>query len=76
MRETFEAAALTEEDLFKQDLDAGYLDRYLRAQDPARPRGSPTSWTAGPRRRFRCCRACGGSASTSRARQFSTPSAR
>jgi hypothetical protein len=37
VRETFEAAALTEEDLFKQDLDAGYLDRYLRAQDPGRP---------------------------------------
>ncbi|MDQ7907333.1 NACHT domain-containing protein [Phytohabitans sp. ZYX-F-186] len=36
VRETFEAARLTEDDLFKQDLDAGYLDRYLRAQDPGR----------------------------------------
>lgn len=36
-RDTFEAAALTEDDLFKQDLDAGYLDRYLRSQDPDRP---------------------------------------
>ncbi|BCB82317.1 NACHT domain-containing protein [Phytohabitans flavus] len=36
VRDTFEAAALTEDDLFKQDLDAGYLDRYLRAQDPER----------------------------------------
>ncbi|MEH1125409.1 NACHT domain-containing protein [Micromonospora sp. CPCC 206061] len=36
VRDTFEAAALTEDDLFKQDLDAGYLDRYLRSQDPDR----------------------------------------
>ncbi|BCB87703.1 ATP-binding protein [Phytohabitans suffuscus] len=36
VRDTFEAAALTEDDLFKQDLDAGYLDRHLRAQDPER----------------------------------------
>lgn len=36
VRDTFEAAALTEDDLFRQDLDAGYLDRYLRGQDPAR----------------------------------------
>lgn len=36
VRDTFEAAALTEDDLFKQDLDAGYLDRYLRSQDPGR----------------------------------------
>lgn len=36
VRDTFEAAALTEDDLFKQDLDAVYLDRYLRSQDPER----------------------------------------
>jgi hypothetical protein len=36
VRDTFEAAALTEDDLFKQDLDAGYLDRHLRSQDPDR----------------------------------------
>lgn len=33
---TFEKAALTEADLFKLDLDAGYLDRHLRAGDPGR----------------------------------------
>ncbi|GAA4702513.1 NACHT N-terminal Helical domain 1-containing protein [Phytohabitans rumicis] len=38
VRDTFQVAALTEDDLFKQDLDAGYLDRYLRAQDPDRVR--------------------------------------
>ncbi|MEU8818866.1 NACHT domain-containing protein [Actinoplanes sp. NPDC048796] len=31
---TFEQAALTEADLFKSDLDAGYLGRYLRSQSP------------------------------------------
>jgi hypothetical protein len=36
VRDTFEAAALTEDDLFKQDLDAGYLDRHLRREDPER----------------------------------------
>jgi hypothetical protein len=38
VRDTFHAASLTEEDLFKQDLDAGYLDRYLRSQDHDRVR--------------------------------------
>lgn len=33
---TFDRAALTEADLFAQDLDAGYLDRFLRSQDPDR----------------------------------------
>ena len=32
--DTFEKAALTDEDLFNQDLNAGYLDKYLRAQVP------------------------------------------
>ena len=36
VRLTFERAALSEADLFKLDLDAGYLDRHLRAGDPAR----------------------------------------
>lgn len=33
---TFDGAALTEDDLFAQDLDAGFLDRQLRGQDPGR----------------------------------------
>jgi NACHT conflict system protein/NACHT domain-containing protein len=36
VRSTFESAELTEADLFRQDLDAGFLDRYLRRQDPQR----------------------------------------
>jgi hypothetical protein len=32
---TFDRAALTDEDLFAADLDAGYVDRYLRTVDPA-----------------------------------------
>ncbi|MEJ3744023.1 NACHT domain-containing protein [Actinomycetes bacterium KLBMP 9797] len=36
VRDTFDAAPLTEEDLFTLDLDAGYLDRYLRSQDADR----------------------------------------
>ncbi len=35
VRSTFDQAALTDEDLFAADLDAGYVDRYLRAADPA-----------------------------------------
>src|SRR5262249_38320619 len=35
---TFDAAALTDADLFAHDLDAGFLDRYLRGQDPERVR--------------------------------------
>ena len=34
---TFEAAVLSEADLFRQDLDAGFLDRHLRSGDPDRP---------------------------------------
>lgn len=37
VRLTFEKAALTEADLFKLDLDAGFLDRHLRTGDPERP---------------------------------------
>ncbi|XVV08993.1 NACHT domain-containing protein [Actinoplanes sp. CA-131856] len=36
VRDTFEQAALSEADLFKSDLDAGYLGRYLRSQSPDR----------------------------------------
>lgn len=36
VRHTFEVAALTEDDLFAQDLDAAYLARHLRGQDPDR----------------------------------------
>lgn len=34
VRDTFDAAGLTEKDLLKQDLDAGFLDRLLRDTDP------------------------------------------
>jgi hypothetical protein len=34
VRATFDRAALTDEDLFAADLDAGYVDRYLRRVDP------------------------------------------
>jgi len=34
VQDTFDRATLTEQDLFAQDLDAGYLDRHLRGQDP------------------------------------------
>ncbi|WP_370969437.1 NACHT domain-containing NTPase [Amycolatopsis sp. cg9] len=34
VRETFECAALTDDDLFAADLDAAYLDRYLRRSVP------------------------------------------
>lgn len=34
VRKTFDEAALTDEDLFAFDLDAGYLDRYLRRAVP------------------------------------------
>lgn len=34
VQDTFDQATLTEQDLFAQDLDAGYLDRHLRGQDP------------------------------------------
>lgn len=37
VRETLEKAALTDQDLFDLDLDAGYLDRHLRAAVPDRP---------------------------------------
>jgi hypothetical protein len=33
--DTFRNASLSEEDLFKSDLDAGYLDRFLRMASPA-----------------------------------------
>lgn len=33
---TFESATLSEEDLFRRDLDAGFLDRFLRSKDPDR----------------------------------------
>ncbi|MBV1855614.1 NACHT domain-containing protein [Catellatospora tritici] len=33
---TFRAASLNEADLFARDLDAGYLDRHVRSQDPGR----------------------------------------
>ncbi|MEV0650830.1 NACHT domain-containing protein [Phytomonospora sp. NPDC050363] len=36
VRTTFDVAELTEADLFAQDLDAGYLERFLRGQDPDR----------------------------------------
>ncbi|SNY41886.1 NACHT N-terminal Helical domain 1-containing protein [Paractinoplanes atraurantiacus] len=36
VRDTFEQAALSEADLFKSDLDAGYLGRYLRSQSSDR----------------------------------------
>ncbi|GAA4468518.1 NACHT domain-containing protein [Phytohabitans houttuyneae] len=38
VRETVQNARLTDDDLFRQDLDAGYLDRYLRSQDADRAR--------------------------------------
>jgi NACHT conflict system protein/NACHT domain-containing protein len=37
VRATFDRAGLTNEDLFAADLDAGYIDRYLRRLDPAVP---------------------------------------
>lgn len=37
VRATFDRAALTDEDLFAADLEAGYVDRYLRRVDPAAP---------------------------------------
>lgn len=36
VQSTFEAAALVDADLFVHDLDAGFLDRHLRRQDPHR----------------------------------------
>lgn len=45
---TFDAAALTEADLFAQDLDAGFLDRHLRRQDPDRVRVAGLSMDAAP----------------------------
>lgn len=36
VRDTFDNAKLTEADLFAQDLDAGYLEKFLRGQDPGR----------------------------------------
>ncbi|MDG4834589.1 NACHT domain-containing protein [Solwaraspora sp. WMMD1047] len=36
VRDTFAAAALTERDLFRLDLDANYLNRHLRSGDPGR----------------------------------------
>ncbi|MFF5083842.1 NACHT domain-containing protein [Actinoplanes sp. NPDC000266] len=36
VRDTFEQAALSEADLFKSDLDAGFLGRHLRSQSPDR----------------------------------------
>jgi hypothetical protein len=41
VRSTFEAAVLTEAALFDQDLDAGFLDRHLRSQDPDGHYGAP-----------------------------------
>ena len=38
VRDTFERAALTEADLFAQDLDAVFLHRHLQGQDPERTR--------------------------------------
>lgn len=38
VRHTFDQAALTDDDLFDFDLDAGYLDRYLRTAVPGVPR--------------------------------------
>ncbi|HET8658692.1 MAG TPA: NACHT domain-containing protein [Micromonosporaceae bacterium] len=43
---TFTTAALTDADLFAQDLDAGFLDRYLRGQDPERALRSALSEAA------------------------------
>lgn len=34
VRATFDRAALTDDDLFAADLDAGYIDRFLRRADP------------------------------------------
>lgn len=44
---TFDAAELTEAALFELDLDAGYLDRHLRRQDPDRVRVAGLSTDAG-----------------------------
>lgn len=47
VRSTFDAARLTEAALFELDLDAGYLDRHLRQQDPDRVRVAGLSTDAG-----------------------------
>lgn len=47
VRSTFDAARLTEAALFELDLDAGYLDRHLRRQDPDRVRVAGLSTDAG-----------------------------
>ncbi|MEU5549845.1 NACHT domain-containing protein [Micromonospora sp. NPDC047793] len=46
VRLTFTTAALTDADLFAQDLDAGYLDRHLRSQDLGRAQRSGLSEAA------------------------------
>jgi len=46
-RLTFDIVALTEADLFAQDLDAGYLCRHLRTQDPDRIRVAGLSAAGG-----------------------------
>ncbi|GIG68704.1 ATP-binding protein [Phytomonospora endophytica] len=47
VRTTFDNAELTEADLFAQDLDAGYLERFLREQDPTRKERAGLSGAGG-----------------------------
>jgi hypothetical protein len=60
VRHTFDRAALTDDDLFDFDLDAGYLDRYLRSAVPEVPRERGLS-EAGAAFYDRLLRECAGS---------------
>jgi hypothetical protein len=48
VRDTFELASLTDEDLFAHDLNAGYVDRALRGAVPEMPRRAGLSMAADP----------------------------
>src|SRR5215475_6451526 len=48
VRDTFEGAALTDEEIFASDLNAAYLDRYLRRQVPNVPERAALATSARP----------------------------